>query len=102
MKDLLTKFVSAIDAEIALIEKESRDQSFELLSGQRDESSTGTLYVFLLADPLRLPEDASGTLKFSGREVAAFVVAQEANRIWLLIESSDALPAIRADREIGA
>src|SRR3990170_5589730 len=92
MKHQLSEFVSAIDAEIALIEKETRDQSYELLSGQRDEKSTGTLYVFLLADALRLPEDASGTLQVSGTEVSAMVVAQEGNRIWLLLESLEPLP----------
>lgn len=92
MRELLAKFVSAIDAEIALIEKEARDRSYELLSGQPDEKSTGTLYVFLLADPLRLPEDAYGTLRINGREISAMVVAQEGNRIWLLLESFDPIP----------
>ena len=92
MKHQLSEFVSAIDAEIALIEKESRDQSYELLSGQREEKSTGTLYVFVLADTLRLPEDASGTLQFGGTEASAMVVAQEGNRIWLLLESLEPLP----------
>ncbi len=92
MRDLLAKFVAAIGAEIALVEKENRDQSYELLSGQRDEKSTGTLYVFLLADPLRLPEDAFGTLQTDGKELSVMVVAQEGNRIWLLLESLDPLP----------
>src|SRR3990172_876281 len=92
MRDLLAKFVTAIEAEIALIEKESRDQSYELLSGQRDEKSTGTLYVFVLADALRLPEDASGTLRVGSTDVSALVVAQEGNRIWLLLESLEPLP----------
>lgn len=93
MRDLLSSFVTAIDAEIALIEKETRDQSFELLSGQRDEASAGGLYVFILADALNLPEDASGHLKVGGTELPAMVVAQEGNRIWLLLESADELPA---------
>jgi len=92
MRDLLASFASAIDAEIAEIEKSGRDQTYELLSGQRDERSTGTLYVFVLADPLRLPEDASGTLKVDGRDIGAMVVSVEGNRIWLLLESAEDLP----------
>jgi len=92
MRDLLAKFVTAIEAEIALIEKESRDQTYELLSGQRDEKSTGKLYVFLLADPLRLPEEAYGTLQADGKELSAMVVAQEGNRIWLLLDATEPLP----------
>lgn len=92
MRNLLSRFVTAIDAEIALIEKESRDQSFELLSGQRAEGSAGALYVFIMADALRLPEDASGQLKAGGAEFPAMVVAQEGNRIWVLVEWTDELP----------
>src|SRR3989337_2468384 len=40
----------------------------------------------------RLPEDASGTLQFGGAEASAMVVAQEGNRIWLLLESLEPLP----------
>src|SRR3989304_3486688 len=90
---LLLSFISAIDAEIAEIEKAGREQTYELLSGQRDEKSTGTLYVFVLADALRLPEDASGTPKGEGRDIGAMVVSVEGNRIWLLLEAVDELPA---------
>ncbi|HLC30745.1 MAG TPA: AAA domain-containing protein, partial [Dehalococcoidia bacterium] len=93
MKTLLSQFMTALDAEIALVEKESRDQSYELLSGQLEEKSTGTLYVFVLADTLRLPEDASGILKVDSRDVSAMVVSQESNRVWLLLESLEPLPA---------
>lgn len=92
MKELLAEFASAIDAEIDLLEEENRDRAYELLSGQRDEKSTGTLYIFVLADALRLPEDASGTLKVDGRDISAMVVSQEGNRIWLLLESREPLP----------
>jgi hypothetical protein len=90
--ELLSQFLTALDFEIALIEKETRDQSYELLSGQKDERATGSLFVFLLADPLRLPEDAAGTLKIQGRDVPAMVVAQEVNRVWLIVESLEPLP----------
>ena len=92
MKKLLSEFASAIDAEITLIEKEGHDQVYELLSGQREEKSTGTLYIFVLVDTLRLPEEATGTLKVDGREISAMVMSQEGNRIWLLLESLEPLP----------
>jgi hypothetical protein len=92
MRELLAQFVAAIEAEIALIEKDNRDQTFELLSGQRDEHSTGSLYVFLLADPMRLPEDAFGTIQANGHDYGALIVAQEGNRIWVLVESAEELP----------
>ena len=92
MYDLLGRFITAIDAEISQIEKAGREQTYELLSGHRDEKSTGALYVFVLADALRLPEDASGTLKVEGRDISAMVVSVEGNRIWLLLESVEELP----------
>ncbi len=91
---LLDRFGAAIRAEIALIEKDGREQTFELTSGQRDAASgaSGGLYVFLLADPMRLPDDASGTLRIDGKELPALVVSQEVNRLWVLVESADPLP----------
>lgn len=94
MRNLVASFVTAIDAEIALIEKEGRDQSYELLSGRRDDRAAGLLYVFLLADPLRMPEDAAGVLQADGKEYPALVASQEGNRIWILLESSDTPPPI--------
>lgn len=90
----IQRFVAAIDAEIAFIESEGRDQTFKLLSGERDPSSSGLggVYVFVLADPLRLPEDAAGRLKVGDKQFQAMVVAQEGNRIWLLVEADEQLP----------
>jgi hypothetical protein len=93
MRDLLLEFVRALDAEIALIEKEGGEQSYELHSGQREDKSTGSLFVFLLSDTLRIPEDSSGRLRVNDTDVGAMVVSQEGNRIWLLLESAEALPA---------
>ncbi len=92
MHDFLSDCVSAIEAEITFIDKEGGEQSYELLSGQREEKATGALYVFVLADALRLPEDASGNLRVDGKDYRAMVVSQEGNRVWLLLESSDEMP----------
>ncbi|MCC6268872.1 MAG: AAA family ATPase [Dehalococcoidia bacterium] len=93
MRAFLSDCVNAIDAEIAVIEKAAGEQSFELLSGQRDAKANGTLYVFQLADTLRLPEDASGKLRVDGKDLEAMVVSQEGARVWLLLEAPEALPA---------
>lgn len=93
MHSFLVDCVSAIEAEIAFIEKDGGKQSYDLVSGQREVKSTGALYIFLLADALRLPEDASGSLRVEGTDVSATVVSQEGSRVWLLLESVGALPA---------
>jgi len=94
-REHLRSLADALDAEIAVIEKAGGDQVFELTSGERDPRSTGAggVYVFMLADSqLRLPEDASGTLHVGAADLPAFVIAHEGNRIWLLLESAEALP----------
>lgn len=91
----LASFSAALDSEIAFIKKSSGDQSFELTSGQRDGKSRGMggVYSFLLTDgALRLPEDASGTLRAAGRDMPSFVVAHEGSTIVLLVESAEELP----------
>lgn len=94
MRALIKGFIDGLRAEIALLEEEGRDQSFLLTSGTRDEHSAGVggVYVFLLSDPLRLPEDANGTLHVGDRQIRASVVAQEGNRLWILLETDEPLP----------
>jgi AAA domain/PLD-like domain len=92
MQSLLRSFIAAIDAEIAFVEKNDRDRSYQLVSGQKEEKSTGTLFVFLLVDPLRIPEDSSGMLRSGPTQIPAMVIAQEGNRIWLLLDSATELP----------
>jgi hypothetical protein len=94
VKQLIDGFIAGLRAEIALLEEEGRDQSFYLTSGTRDEHSAGPggVYVFLLSDPLRLPDDANGTLHVGDQQISALVVAQEGNRLWVLLESTEPLP----------
>lgn len=94
MRDRISKFIQGIDAEIAFLEKDEGDRTYDLVSGQRDERSTGPagIYIFVLTDPLRLPEDAGGSLRFGDREVQAMVVAQEGNRLWLMLEAAEPTP----------
>lgn len=92
MRDLLARFVDALDHEIAEVERDSRSQTFELVSGRRDQAATGLLYIFLLSDVLRLPDDASGSLELPSGRHQAFVVAVEGNRIWIHVETISELP----------
>lgn len=94
MRDVLSRFSQALQAEIDLLKEEERDRTYQLASGQREEGSGGPggVYVFILADPMRLPEDASGTLRVGESDIRAMVVAQEGNRLWVLLESSEPLP----------
>src|SRR5262249_10929821 len=94
MKEHFLGWIGALDEEIEFLTRESADQALVLTSGTRDPSSTGPggVYVFLMADALRLPEDAAGTLRAENLEVPAMVVAHEGNRLSLLLESRDDLP----------
>lgn len=97
MQARLELFARALDAEIAYLKKRAVDQLFELSSGRRDPHSKGPggIYSFILGDgSLRLPEDASGTLRSAGKETPAFVVSHDGSRIWLLVEAVEELPAL--------
>lgn len=98
MKEVLNRFIAALNAEIDYVEKERADQSYELVSGQRDEHAIGeaSLYIFILADPSRLPEDAMGILQFGNQRLPVGIVSQEGNRLALRVEGADSLPAFIA------
>jgi hypothetical protein len=85
MRELLGKFVQAINSEIALIEKDGGERSYELLSGQREEKSNGTLYVFLLADALRLLRTSGNLVPMARTPASSY---PKGNRVWLLLEST--------------
>jgi hypothetical protein len=93
LKEFFAECVVSLGAEIDALEKEGGEKSYELFSGEREHTSTGSLYVFILTDSTRLPEDASGSLRAEGREFRAMVVSQEGNRLWLLVEGLDEFPA---------
>jgi hypothetical protein len=96
MKDLIDRFVKAIDAEIEMVEEDGRDRTFELRSGERTDGAGGSggIYVFLLPDAMRLPEDAAGVLSIGAEQYPCLVTAQEGNRLWILVETTDSLPPL--------
>ena len=69
-------------------------RTYEVLSGRLIQRSSETkgVYEFIVADGTRLPEDAGGRLKAGEDEYSASVLAQEANRIQMLVESRGSLP----------
>jgi len=96
MKELIDRFVKAIEAEIEVLEEEGRDRTFHLRSGERVDGADGSggIYVFLLPDVMRLPEDAAGVLSIGEGEYPCLVTAQEGNRLWVLVEAKDPLPPL--------
>lgn len=87
-------FAEAVQAEITALEKDGREQKFELLSGRLLENpgQLQGIFEFIIADGTRLPEDSSGRLKTGDDEFVASVIGQEANRVTLLVEGRSSLP----------
>ncbi len=81
-------FAEAVESEVAALEKQGGAQTYELLSGKLIEAvKPGQAVVqFIIADGLRIPEDASGTLKTVTGDYAATVIGQRATQINLLLE----------------
>lgn len=91
---LASWFAEAVQAEITALEKDGREQKFELLSGKLVEKPghLQAVFQFFVADGTRLPEDSSGRLKTGDDEFVASVIGQEANRVTLLVEGRSPLP----------
>jgi predicted protein tyrosine phosphatase len=87
-------FAEGVRDELAALEKDGRTQSFEVLSGRLLEGSGPGegIFEFILADPSRLPEDATGRLKTQSDEYAAQVIGQLDNRIQLRLQGVAPLP----------
>lgn len=81
-------FAEGVRSELAALEKNGGEQSYEVLSGKPVESlgPTQAIFQFIVADGTRIPEDATGKLKTATDEYAASVVGQQANRIHLRLE----------------
>ncbi len=89
-------FSEAVRSEIAELEKDGGAQRYEVLSGRllsRLPPGNKAIYVFIMADGTRLPEDAAGRLKAGEEEYPATVVAHDANQIQLLVESRGLPPS---------
>ena len=85
-----------VRSELAALEKDGIGQSYELLSGKLIQSigPAKAIYVFIIADGTRIPEDTTGKLKTGSEEYTATVLRQQTNRIDLSIEGSPLPPGI--------
>lgn len=81
-------FAEGVRDELAALEKDAKNQRFEVLSGRLLEGigPGEAIFEFILADPSRLPEDATGRLKTQSDEYTAQVIGQLDNRIQLRLQ----------------
>lgn len=91
-----------VAAEVAALEADGGSHKHELLSGQLLESlgPLQALFVFVVADALRIPEDASGRLKVGGVEYEASVVGMQGNRVTVQVTGREVLPPSIARGEL--
>ncbi len=84
-------FAEAVRSEITELEKSGGAQTYEVLSGRQFEilGLAKAIYHFIVADATRIPEDASGKLKTPSQQFTVTVVAQDANRISLIVEGNN-------------
>ncbi|MCX5827119.1 MAG: AAA domain-containing protein [Deltaproteobacteria bacterium] len=90
-------FAEGVRSELSALEKDGKGQSYELLSGKLIQriGNTKAVYLFIIADGTRIPEDATGKLKTGNEEYAATVISQQANRIEVCIEGVTLPPGIQ-------
>ncbi|MBI4726330.1 AAA family ATPase [candidate division TA06 bacterium] len=94
-RDLAKWFNEAIVGEIQFLEKNSREQNYELLYGQQINSGKDyATYIFHLADGTRLPEEADGKLCYDTLFYIADIIRQEGNTIELKLSGSNLPPKI--------
>jgi len=93
MAALANWFTEGVRAELQALERNGGTQHYEVHSGKLVESKGPNqgIFVFLIADGTRIPEDATGKLKSEHSEFSASVIGQQGNIIHLCIEGK-ALP----------
>jgi hypothetical protein len=81
-------FAEAVNSEIAELEKHGKAQTYEVLSGRLIDSLAGgrSVVQFIIADGLRIPEDANGRLKTATGDYEATIIGQQSTQISLLLE----------------
>lgn len=89
-------FAEGVRSELSALEKDGKGQSYELLSGKLIQriGHAKAVYLFIIADGTRIPEDATGKLKTGSEEYTATVISQQANRIDVCIEGTPLPPGI--------
>jgi len=102
MAALAKWFAEGVRAELQALERNGGTQVYEVHSGRLIEAkgSNQGIFVFLIADGTRIPEDATGRLKSEDNEFAASVIGQQGNIIHLHIEGKTLPPGIHWARLI--
>ena len=87
-------FAEGVRAELNALETNGGSQNYELLAGQliNQFSQTQAIFRFLLADGMRIPEEASGRIKTGNDQFNVTVIGQEADRIDLCIDFTEGIP----------
>ena len=103
MAALANWFAEGVCAELQALERDGGGtQVYEVHSGKLIESKGPNqgIFVFLIADGTRIPEDATGRLKSEDSEFTALVIGQKGNIIHLHIEGKTLPPSIHWARRI--
>ena len=85
---LATWFAEGVHAELTALEKDGGTQVYEVQSGELIEAKGPNqgIFLFVIADGTRIPEDATGKLKTADNEFTASVIWQQGNLIHLHLE----------------
>lgn len=102
MAALAKWFAEGVHAELQALERKGGTQVYEVHSGRLIEPKGPNqgIFVFLIADGTRIPEDAAGRLKSEDSEFTASVIGQRGNIIHLHIEGKTLPPSIHWARLI--
>lgn len=86
----------AVRIELAAVEAKGGSQVYEVQSGEIVQKRSGevSIYRFIMADTLRVPDDAKGKLKTEINEYAVTIVSQQGNFLFLELNGSDLPPGI--------
>ncbi|MEI6633898.1 MAG: AAA domain-containing protein [Chlamydiota bacterium] len=83
-------FAEGVRAELVALEKDGGSQNYEVLAGKLIEkrSQTQAIFQFIIADGIRISEEATGRLKTASDEYAVTVIGQQADRIDLCVKGT--------------
>ena len=84
---LATWFAEGVLNEIEALKKSGSKQRYELLSGKLDDPAN-SIFRFVIADGLSIPEEAAGELETGGTTFKATVLRQQNNSIFLRLEGN--------------
>jgi hypothetical protein len=89
-------FAEGVRAELAALEKSGGTQTYEVQSGELIETKGPNqgVFLFIIADGTRIPEDATGRLTTENDEFTATVIWQQGNLLHLHLEGKSLPPNI--------